>query len=123
MTLNMKTQQEDLMFRTYFIIGLLHLLMDGKEIRVCTNIMDLSTKALAQIYKIRWQVEIFFKWIKQNLNMKRVFGTTRNSVYGQLHLELIAYLILRIIYDYSSPKAVIFKYSFILQVLLLQYLH
>lgn len=86
---------------------------DDKEVRVCTNLMNVSAETIAEIYKARWEVEVFFKWIKQNLNMKKVFGTSKNAVYGQLYSGLIAYLILRIIYNYSSTRSRIFNYSFI----------
>jgi len=85
----------------------------GKEIRVCTNMMDISAEAIAEIYKARWQIEVFFKWIKQNLNAKRVFGTTPNAVYGQLYSGLIAYLILKIIHTFSLKRARITEYSFV----------
>lgn len=86
---------------------------NGTEVRVCTNLMDISAEAIAEIYKSRWDIEVFFKWIKQNLNIKKVFGTTPNAVYGQLYSGLIAYLILRIIYNFSSQRVKFFKYSFI----------
>ena len=75
--------------------------------------MNTSAESIAEIYKSRWEIEVFFKWIKQNLNIKRVFGTTKNAVYGQLYSGLIAYLILRILYNFSSQRVRIFKYSFI----------
>ena len=86
---------------------------ENTEVRICTNLMNTSAESIAEIYKSRWEIEVFFKWIKQNLNIKRVFGTTKNAVYGQLYSGLIAYLILRILYNFSSQRVRIFKYSFI----------
>lgn len=85
----------------------------GKEVRVCTNMMNISAEAIAEIYKARWQIEVFFKWIKQNLNAKRIFGTTPNAVYGQLYSSLIAYLILKILHTFSSERARVSRYSFV----------
>ena len=85
----------------------------GKEIRVCTNMMNISAEVIAEIYKARWQIEVFFKWIKQNLNAKRIFGTTPNAVYGQLYSSLIAYLIIKIMHVFSLERARVTEYSFI----------
>jgi putative transposase len=49
---------------------------------------------IADIYKERWQIEIFFRWIKQNLKIKSFIGNSRNAVMTQLHVALIAYLLL-----------------------------
>jgi len=59
-----------------------------------TNNFDLSAYTIAQIYKARWQVEIFFKWIKQNLKIKTFLGTRKNAVLTQLWTAMIYYLLL-----------------------------
>ncbi|EOS4501250.1 transposase, partial [Escherichia coli] len=46
--------------------------------------MGVSAETIAELYRARWQVELFFRWIKQHLNVKHLFGTTMNAVYGQL---------------------------------------
>ncbi|WP_420874634.1 transposase [Paenibacillus polysaccharolyticus] len=51
------------------------------------------------MYKARWQIEVFFRWIKQNLNVPTLFGTTENAVYGQLYGALIAYVILKSFFE------------------------
>jgi IS4 transposase len=50
---------------------------EGKIIRVVTNLYHVSAEMVANIYKARWEVELFFRWIKQNLNVPRLFGTTK----------------------------------------------
>ena len=70
----------------------------GKKIRVCTDLMDLSAETIAEIYKMRWKVETFFRTIKQNLNLSKIFGTTENAVYNQLYAALIAYVLIRYLY-------------------------
>ncbi|MFL1420275.1 transposase, partial [Pseudomonas fildesensis] len=48
------------------------------------------------LYKQRWQIELFFKWIKQNLNLKRYFGFSENAVRLQIYSALITYLLLHL---------------------------
>jgi len=59
-----------------------------------TNNFKLSAKSIADIYKERWQIEIFFRWIKQNLKIKAFIGESRNAVMTQVYVALIAYLLL-----------------------------
>lgn len=59
-----------------------------------TNNFKLSAKTIADIYKERWQIEIFFRWIKQNLKIKAFIGNSRNAVMTQIYIALIAYLLL-----------------------------
>jgi len=59
-----------------------------------TNAMYLSARTVAAIYKERWQIELFFKWIKQNLKIKTFLGTSKNAVLTQIWIALCAYLIL-----------------------------
>jgi len=66
----------------------------GIDYEFVTNIFHLAAGTIALIYKNRWQVELFFKWIKQNLVIKTFFGTTQNAVFSQVWVALIYYLIL-----------------------------
>ena len=59
-----------------------------------TNNFKLSAKTIADIYKERWQIEIFFRWIKQNLKIKSFIGNSRNDVMTKIYVALIAYLLL-----------------------------
>lgn len=68
----------------------------GREITVLSNDLTAPASEIAGLYKARWQVELFFKWIKQNLKIAHFFGTTRNAVTIQIMAALIAYLLLRI---------------------------
>lgn len=56
--------------------------------------MKLSAKTIADIYKSRWQIELFFKWIKQNLKIKSFIGTSKNAVMTQIWIAMVVYLIL-----------------------------
>ena len=69
----------------------------GKHYVFLTNNFKLSAKTIADIYKSRWQVELFFKWIKQNLKIKSFVGTSKNAVLTQVWIALCVYLILAFI--------------------------
>ena len=66
----------------------------GKHYVFTTNRFDWSAKTIAEIYRQRWQVELFFKWIKQNLKIKTFMGNTDNAVMTQVMIALCVYLIL-----------------------------
>ena len=69
----------------------------GKKYIFLTNNFKLSAKTIADIYKARWQVELFFKWIKQNLKIKSFVGTSKNAVMTQIWIALCIYLLLAFI--------------------------
>ena len=68
----------------------------GKTIRILTNDLDAPASDIADLYKQRWQIELFFKWIKQNLRIRHFLGTSENAVRIQIFVALIAYLLLRL---------------------------
>ncbi|MBA4496337.1 transposase [Paenactinomyces guangxiensis] len=55
----------------------------------------MKLEVIADLYRARWQLELFFRWIKQHLNVTRLFGTTPNAVYGQLYAVLLAYALVQ----------------------------
>jgi len=65
-----------------------------KELIFLTNNFKLTAKQIADVYKDRWQIELFFKWIKQNLKIKTFLGTSKNAVLTQIWIAMIYYLIL-----------------------------
>ena len=67
----------------------------GKVLRIVTNDLDASADEIADIYKQRWQIELFFRWVKQTLRIKRFIGVSENAVRIQIAVALIAFLILR----------------------------
>lgn len=75
---------------------------DNREIRVVTSLMNVSAEEIASMYKARWAIESFFRWIKQNLNVPVLFGTTENAVYNQLFAALIAYVLLKWLYNQTK---------------------
>jgi hypothetical protein len=70
---------------------------DGKVLVFLTNNFDLPAILIAQLYKCRWQVELFFKWIKQNLRIKHFFGTTENAVKTQVWIAICVYVLVAIV--------------------------
>ena len=70
------------------VLGI-EMLKPGKHYFFLTNEFDLAAKTIADIYKERWQVELFFKWIKQNLKIKSFLGTSKNAVMTQIWIALI----------------------------------
>jgi hypothetical protein len=62
-----------------------------------TNNFTLSAETIAALYKARWEIELFFKWIKQNLKVKSFYGTSPNAVKTQIWIAMIVYLILAIL--------------------------
>lgn len=67
-----------------------------RTLRLFTNDLQSSAEAIASLYKERWQIELFLKWIKQNLKIARFMGTTENAVRIQVATALIAYLLIRL---------------------------
>lgn len=64
--------------------------------RFLTNNTELDPLTISELYRERWQVELFFKWIKQHLKIKSFYGTSQNAVYCQIWIALCTYLILAI---------------------------
>ena len=69
----------------------------GKTLIFLTNQMTLPTMTICALYKNRWQVELFFKWIKQHLRIKRFFGTSENAVKTQIWIAVSVYVLVAII--------------------------
>jgi len=69
-----------------------HVVIDtGKTLRLVTNDLTSPAEAIAELYKTRWDVELFFKWIKQTLKIRKFLGTSENAVCVQIAVALIAY--------------------------------
>jgi IS4 transposase len=67
----------------------------GKMLRIVTNDLDAPAQEIADLYKQRWQIELFFRWVKQTLRIKHFIGVSENTVRIQIAVALIAFLILR----------------------------
>jgi IS4 transposase len=76
----------------------------GKVLRIVTNDLDAPAEEIAELYKQRWQIELFFRWVKQTLRIKRFIGISENAVRIQIAIALIAFLLLRL--AQSAQKAI-----------------
>lgn len=70
---------------------------ENKVISIITNNLDWSARTIADLYKKRWDIELFFKAMKQNLQIKTFVGTSENAVKSQIFIALISYLLLQLI--------------------------
>ncbi len=68
----------------------------GKVLRILCNDLDASAQEIADLYKRRWAIELFFRWVKQTLKITRFLGTSENAVRIQIAVALIAFLLLRL---------------------------
>jgi hypothetical protein len=68
----------------------------GKVLRILSNDLDAPAQEIADLYKRRWAIELFFRWVKQTLKITRFLGTSENAVRIQIAVALIAFLLLRL---------------------------
>lgn len=90
-----------------------------KTYEFLTNNFELSAGTIAAIYKARWQIELFFKWIKQHLKIKTFFGTSKNAVLVQIWIAMIYYLLISYIKGKTKFSASILKLTRILSEVLM----
>src|SRR5258705_12830158 len=69
----------------------------GKTLVFLTNNFALPALTITQLYRCRWQIELFFKWIKQHLRIKAFFGTTENAVKTQIWIAVSVYVLIAIV--------------------------
>jgi hypothetical protein len=74
-----------------------HDAVHNKDLIFITNNFDLPALTIAQLYRCRWQVELFFKWIKQHLRIKRFYGTSENAVKTQIWIAISVYVLVAIV--------------------------
>lgn len=82
---------------------------ENKVIVIITNQLDWEYNTIAELYKKRWDIELFFKAIKQNLQIKTFWGTSENAVKSQIFVALICYLLLELIKRTIVKKSVAFS--------------
>ena len=68
-----------------------------REFMFLTNAMDLTAQQIADLYKNRWQIELFFKWLKQHLKIKKFWGTTENAVRIQISAAITTYCLVAVV--------------------------
>ena len=92
----------------------------GKRLRFLTNNFRLPALTIAQIYKQRWQVELFFKWIKQHLRIKAFHGTSENAVKTQIWIAVSVYVLVAIVRKRLGLEASLYQILQILSVTLFE---
>lgn len=80
---------------------------EGRPYRLLTDRLNDSAQKLISLYKQRWQIELFFKWIKQNLKIKRFMGRTLNAVRTQIIIALITYLLIKRFHELCNSKKIL----------------
>jgi hypothetical protein len=81
-----------------------------------TNNFMLPAETIAQIYKSRWQIELFFKWIKQHLRIKSFYGTSENAVKTQIWIAITVYVLIAIVKKYMKINITLYTFLQILSI-------
>jgi hypothetical protein len=110
----LKSYPEDVRLVTY------HDDEHDKTYRFLTNNFIYSAKTIADIYKSRWQIELFFKWLKQHLKIKTFLGTSKNAVLTQIWVAVIYYLLLAWIKFQTKFKGSLLDLTWIIKELILR---
>jgi hypothetical protein len=71
----------------------------GKQLRILTNDLTASAQEIADLYKRRWAIELFFRWVKQTLKITHIFGASENAVRIQIAVALITFMLLRLAHE------------------------
>jgi hypothetical protein len=92
----------------------------GKKVVFLTNNFDLAASTIARLYKARWRVELFFKWIKQHLRIKAFYGTSENAVKTQIWTAIAVYVLVAVIRKRLTFDKTLYEILQILSVSLLE---
>lgn len=87
-----------------------------KTLTFLTNNFNLPALTITQLYKSRWQIELFFKWIKQHLKIKSFYGTSENAVKTQIWIAIIIYLLVAIVKKQLKVPVTLYTFLQILSV-------
>ncbi|WP_144567980.1 transposase, partial [Siminovitchia fortis] len=63
----------------------------GNKVSIVCNDAKINAQEISDLYRTRWQIELFFKWVKQHLVLKRLYGQSKNAVYNQIYIAMITY--------------------------------
>ncbi len=92
----------------------------AKRFFFLTNNFNLSPRTIARLYKFRWQIELFFKWIKQHLRIKAFYGTTPNAVKTQVWIAICVYVLVAILKKELDLQASMYEILQVLGVMLFE---
>lgn len=86
---------------------------EGNPVTIVTNDLAMDAEEISELYRYRWQIEIFFKWLKQNLHVKHMYGLSKQAVENQLYIALVTYCLLMIIKltaEFNGPMLMIKRF-------------
>jgi IS4 transposase len=92
----------------------------GKVLRILSNDLDASAEEIAALYKKRWEIELFFRWIKQNLKLKSFLGTSENAIRIQIAVALIVYLLLELAHQVQKQAITLLLFTRLVKANLMQ---
>ncbi len=92
----------------------------GQRLEFLTNNFTLSALTIAAIYRSRWQVELFFKWIKQHLRIKDFYGTSESAVKTQIWIAVSVYVLVAIVRKRLAIKSSLYSFLQILSLTLFE---
>jgi IS4 transposase len=93
---------------------------EGKPVIILTNNFKLTTREISDIYRYRWQIEFFFKWLKQQFHIKHFYGLSQQAVENQMFIALITYCLLMLLKLKTSCKGSFLAIKRLLKVCLLE---
>ncbi len=93
----------------------------GKILRIVSNDLDSEAEQIAQLYKTRWQIELFFRWVKQTLKIRKFLGTSENAIRCQIAVALIAHLLLRMAHALQSAVPSLLTFTRLVRANLMQF--
>ena len=93
---------------------------NGKLLRIFSNDLKASAQDIADLYKRRWAIELFFRWVKQTLKIDHFFGTSENAVRIQIAVALIVFLLLRLAHDANRIVASPLTFARLIRVSLME---
>lgn len=96
---------------------------NGTKYILLTNNLTASAETIAELYRNRWSVELFFKWIKQHLHIKKFWGTSENAVCIQIYCAIITYCLIAIVQHDMKLERSIYEIIHILGILLTDKTH
>ncbi|MGH9809036.1 MAG: IS4 family transposase, partial [Terriglobia bacterium] len=92
----------------------------GKMLRIFTNDLEASAQEITDLYRRRWAIELFFRWVKQTLKISHFFGTSETAVRIQITVALIAFLLLRLAHDATQIVASPLAFARLIRINLMQ---
>lgn len=93
----------------------------GKVLRVVSNDLDSTAEEIAELYKTRWQIELFFRWVKQTLKIRKFLGTSENAIRSQIAVALIAHLLLSMAHALQSAVPNLLTFTRLVRANLMQF--